>query len=136
MTIEKAQLIVPGRLKATENAAVITAIAIAVDRAVVRHNAGEMRRVEDAHPPLRDRVIRLSDAANLSGAPGLPRDPFDQLVVVLHLSAVVVAELAFGLARTAYIGVHIGVALAHIPFDRSGLALRKNRIRRCEIVAI
>src|SRR5262249_52270233 len=69
----------------------------------------------------------LANAADTAIAPGLPRDPRNQLDIVLLLGEIHESEFAFGTARAAYVGVHVGVALLHVPFDRSGLAPEKQR---------
>src|SRR5690348_16326234 len=55
---------------------------IRVVESVIGAEAGEMRRVLDAHEPLRHAVIALADAADLAVAPGLRADPLDHVVEV------------------------------------------------------
>jgi hypothetical protein len=83
--------------------------------------------MERRHQPLRHGVVGLADAADAAVAPGLPRDPGDQLDIVLLLGEIHEGEFTFGTTRAAHVGVHIGVALLDVPFDRSGLAPEKQR---------
>jgi hypothetical protein len=72
----------------------------------------------------------LPDAADAAVAPGLLRDPGDQLDIVLLLGAVHEAELALRAPGAAHVGMHVGVTLADVPLDRPGLAPQKQRKRR------
>ena len=130
MLIVGAQRRVPDRTVRAVDAAVIIRAAILIDQAVVRHDTGEARRVVGRHQPLRHGVIRLADAADPAVAPCLPYDPGNQFEIVLLLVRPHELELAFGLAGAAHVGMHVGVTLADIPFDRPGLAPQKQRIGR------
>ena len=98
-----------------------------VDEPVIGRDAGKAGRIPGRHQPLCHGVVGLADAADAAIAPGLPRDPPDQLDIVLLLVAIHEGEFAFGTPRAAHVGVHIGIALLHVPFDRSGLAPEKQR---------
>ena len=130
MHVVGAERRVPHRAVRAENPAVIVRAAILIDQPVIRRDAGEARRRVGRHQPLRHRVIRLPDAADPAVAPRLLDDPGDQLEIILLLVQPHEAELALGLARAAHVGVHIGVALLGVPFDRAGLAPQKQRIGR------
>ena len=121
---------VPDRAVRAVDAAVVVRAAVLIDQPVVGHDAGKARRVVGRHQPLRHRVVRLADAADAAVAPRLLDDPGDQLEIVLLLVEPHEAELALGLAGAAHVGVHVGVALADVPFDRPGLAPQKQRIGR------
>ena len=127
MLIVGAQVGVPGRTVAAENAAVIVGAAVLVDEPVVGRDAGEAGRVARRHQPLRHGVVGLADAADAAVAPGLSRDPGDQLDIVLLLGGIHESEFAFGAPRAAHVRMHIGVTLSDIPFDRAGLAPEKQR---------
>ncbi len=130
MLVVGAQRRVPVRTVAAENPAVVVRAAVLVDEPVIRRDAGKPRRIERRHQPLRHGVVGLPDATDAAVAPGLPRDPGDQLDIILLLGAVHEAELALGLSGAAHVGMHIGVALFDVPFDRPGLAPEEQRVGR------
>ena len=102
--------------------------AVRIVQSVIGRDAGEMRRVLHGHVPLRDAVVGLANAADLSIRPTLRCDPFDDFVEIALLVRAPQAEFAAGDPRPANIRVHVGVTLLlDIPLDRSSLAPQKQR---------
>jgi hypothetical protein len=118
------------------DAAGIAHEAIGIVEPVIGAETGEMRRVLDAHEPLRHAVIALADAADLAVAPGLRADPFDHVIEIVLLFPVEETVIALAEAGAARVGMNIGITVLHIPLDRSGLAPEEDGRRRQIVIVV
>src|SRR5262249_8533477 len=97
-------------------------------QSVIGRDAGEVRRVLHAPEPLRDAVVGLADAADLSLRPLLRCDPFDDFVEVALLVPAPQAQFTPRDPPAPNIRVYVSVAvLLDIPLDRSSLAPQEQR---------
>src|SRR5262245_14752089 len=96
-----------------------------------------MRWILHGHEPLRDAVVGLADAADLSIRPLLRCDPFDDFVEVALLVRAPQAEFTAGDPRAANISVYVSVAvLLDVPVDRPSLAPQEQRRTGQQIVVV
>ena len=133
--VQRPQLaVIPGAGELARNAARIGDAGVSIDQPVIRGDAGEMRRVLRRHEPLRHRVVRLPDAADLAVRPRLLRNPFDHVEEVGLFLAVEEAVLAVRTAGAAHVHMHERITVIEVPLDRTGLTPQELRRRRQQVV--
>ena len=114
--VDPHHLIPPGHEVAI-NAAVIGRPAIHIDGAIIRSDALQAGRINDAHEPLRPSIIGLAQSTDLTGTPFLPRDPFNAFVVILLFFLIQQVVITAGLTGPTHIHVDIHIPLVpHVPF--------------------
>jgi hypothetical protein len=122
------------REKIARNAAVISACAIGIGKAVMRPDAFQRRRSHRAKKPLQHTVIRLADATNIAVTPGLPCDPLDHVMHILVIVPAEKLEVPAGATTAANVHVHVRVTLLDVEFDRPGLTPQELRAGRKYVV--
>jgi len=98
-------------------------VAIEIGGRVLLAEAFQMRRLRDGSGVLAPAPVGVADHAHAARAPGLRRDPLDEVVAVGALVLVEPPPLALRAARAAPLRDHVHVALGHVErrgarFDR------------------
>src|SRR5262249_60399167 len=73
---------------------------------------------------------------DLAVRPGLPAEPFDDVVKIFLLVAVEKAKFAAGFAAAAQVHLRVDIATLNIEPDRPGFAPEKLRARRQSVVVV